>query len=246
MGQGNLERVYRVRHHSSQDSSEGSSNIGPKSQWVHLLKLKNSHTHKRGQCGSSNGRTLNNNGNSHSNDHSKVSVDISGLVDDTGRGSEKHLLEKGNKSDEARNEEYQRQEQADTSSHFVIVLVSTILEESGAISGRLVTANKSDFAVRCVDSSVALGGVIFVAAFCLSSGNILDNILIGNDDLVTKRGHNLLDGAFPLLLFTGNFIRKHGLGKVKEVAGDDLEREENGNSKEVEHVVHSRTSKGTL
>ena len=246
MSKGDLEKFNPVGHQGSKDSRDGPSDTGTKSQRKHLLKTDDSHTDQWGEGGRRHGRGLDQHGDEGSNKHCEVSVDVGGLVDDTRRNSHEHLLQDRDETNEAHDQHDERKEEANTSGNLIVGLRGSGLEEGGARVGLLVTCNKSNIAglLGRVGGVLAGNGVVRITAAAL--GNILDDVLVGLDDLGSERRDNLLDGAFPLLAICHLGVTDHGLGEVVEVAGDDLDRQQNSDREEVEHVVDSGSSKGTL
>mmetsp|Transcript_32552 Transcript_32552/g.49810 ORF Transcript_32552/g.49810 Transcript_32552/m.49810 type:complete len:243 (+) Transcript_32552:152-880(+) len=72
----NLQRINTIRHQSRHQCSERCSNVSTKSQWQHLVQWKNSHSNQRSQCRCGDGRRLNEDGESGSNDNCKIPVDV--------------------------------------------------------------------------------------------------------------------------------------------------------------------------
>merc|ERR550539_714475 len=100
MSKSNLKSCFLSRDLSGKQTCDSGTNIGTKSDREHLLKVDNSHTNKWDQGRSSDGRTLYKNSKSSSYRNTDVSVHISCLVNDTGRGSEEHFLQYSDKDNE--------------------------------------------------------------------------------------------------------------------------------------------------
>ena len=156
-----LEGLDTVGHHGGKQGRHGGSNVGSESQGVHLLEVKDTHTNEWGQGRGGDGRRLHENGDSGSDHNGKVSVDVRGLVDDTRRHAQKHLLENGDEANEARDQNHQREEEAHAARHLVIVLIGVGIKESGALVGRLVASNETNlssvFLVGSLGSSHTIG-----------------------------------------------------------------------------------------
>mmetsp|Transcript_14784 Transcript_14784/g.30628 ORF Transcript_14784/g.30628 Transcript_14784/m.30628 type:complete len:332 (-) Transcript_14784:393-1388(-) len=140
--------------------------------------------------------------------------------------------------------------------------ICSILEEGGA-TGCLIASDESNTSAIHTDLFsgilVALAGtvlvvldsiqaqhwIVCVAALYLPGGNILDDILVCLKHPSGERRHYLLDGPLPLLS-VADTVWKHGIGQMVEVMADDLEREENGHTQQVEDIMNSGSGKGTL
>mmetsp|Transcript_18013 Transcript_18013/g.36826 ORF Transcript_18013/g.36826 Transcript_18013/m.36826 type:complete len:292 (-) Transcript_18013:2013-2888(-) len=140
--------------------------------------------------------------------------------------------------------------------------ICSILEEGGA-TGCLIASDESNTSAIHTDLFsgilVALAGTVLVVldsiqaqhwivgvtALYLPCGNILDDILVCLKHPSGERRHYLLDGPLPLLS-VADTVWKHGIGQMVEVMADDLEREENGHTQQVEDIMNSGSGKGTL
>lgn len=209
--------------------------------------MKHSETDERSESRSSDGGGLDKQGDSSSDEHSEVSVDVGGFVDDTSRSTEEHFLKKSYKTQQADDEKHEGKEETDSSGNFVVVLSSSILEEGGAFSSGLVALDKSHLSTSCLgDSSVdAESGVESVAVLNLSGGDVLSDLFVGLDDEVSEGRHNSLERSGPFVAVFDS-LGKHGLGQVEEVSGDGFKGKQNNNCQEVEHVVHGGSTEGAL
>ena len=246
MGKSDLKRLDLVRHQSGKDGSQGSTDVGTKSQRKHLLHLKNTDSDKRSKGGGSNGRRLDDHGNSTSDSDGKITVDVGGLVDDTRGNSQKHALKNSNQTEEADNQHEKTNEEANTSRDLVVSLGGRSLEESRAPVSLLVAADKSDFAglLRWVGGVITLDGVEGITGSSL--GNILDDILVSEDNPCSKGIDNSLDRPGPLVSITDRVLVHHGSGQVEEVSGGSLNGEEQAHIHVVEHIVHGGSGESTL
>ena len=128
--------------------SNGGANVGSKCQWAHLFKAESPHTNQGSQSGSGDGGRLNNDGDASSNGNRNVSIDIRGLVDDTGRETEEQLLENGDDTEQAAKEDHNADKEHDTSRDLVILFSGVGGEESRAVTSLLVAGCKS----KCTNS----------------------------------------------------------------------------------------------
>ena len=246
VGKCDLEGLNLVGHQSSHNGRKGGSNVGSDGEGKHLLDLKDTDSDQRGQSGGGDGRGLDNHGHSATDCDGEVSVDVGGLVNDTGGHAEEHLLEDGDKTDEAEDEHEESKEEAHSSRDLIFLLGGSRLEEGRALVGLLVAANQTDGAslLGGVLRVVTHDGVEGVAGGSLSDS--LDNVLVGDNDFGSEGADDLLDRTGPLLSVTDRALVDHGLGEVVQVSGNNLNGKENTNVHVVEHVVNSGSGKGTL
>ena len=168
-------------------------------------------------------------GNSASNHHGEIAVNVASLVDDTCRDAEQQSLEDRDESREATHEDCQGNDKADPARHLVVLLSGIHLEESGASVGLLVAGNESCLVAT---GRVGVGGVIAlnrierVARTTL--GNRLDNVLVGHNDPGTKGCHYPLDGSVPLFSVPNRVWTHQGLCYLVKVPCDGLHRQQNG------------------
>jgi hypothetical protein len=245
VGQGDLKGIGGGQQ-SGQDGGNGGTNVGSKSQGGHLLKTKNTHTNEGGKSRGGDGRGLDKDGDSGSNKHGNVSVDVGGLVDDTSGSSEKHRVQDLDQSEQANEKDHQTNDENDKSRSLVVVSIGCRVEESRALVGLLDAGNKSNLAsvLGRIVVVQAHDGVVVIAASSL--GDILDNRLVGIDDHLGKRGNNLLDGSLPLVSVLGFDVLDYGIGKVVQVSGCGLKGKKDGNGHEVEHIVNDGTGERTF
>ena len=250
MGKGGLHGGDLVGNEGGHDSGEGGTDVGAEGEGVHLLELDDAHADEGGEGGGGDGRGLDKDGDASADDHGEVSVDVGGLVDDAGGGTEEHLLEEGDEADEANDEDEEGKDEADAAGDLVVVGGGTVLEEGGAEAALLVAGDEAIVALAGVvglDAAGAVDGVVVVAGDgSLGDGDLLDEVLVGLDDAVAEGGNDLLDGTDPLVALLEGLVGEHGLGEVVEVSGGSLEGEEDEDGKEVEHVVDGGTGEGTL
>mmetsp|Transcript_6075 Transcript_6075/g.17049 ORF Transcript_6075/g.17049 Transcript_6075/m.17049 type:complete len:590 (-) Transcript_6075:453-2222(-) len=246
VGKGNLERVNAVRHQGSSDTSHGGSDIGSERKGKHLFQTKGSHTNQRSQGGGGNGGRLDKHGNTGTNSNGKVSVDVSGLVDDTGGHTQKHLLKNGNNTQQACEQHHNGNEENNTSRNLVILGGGILREKGRAVSVFLVAGNQTKLL-----SAVGVGrlantfiGVEFFAVSTL--GNGLGDTLVDNNDALSKGRDNLLDRSFPLFVILDIGVLDHGLGQGVQVSSNGFHREQDSDSHKVEHIVNGGTGKGTF
>ena len=144
--QGNLKRIDIVRNKRSHESRHGSTNVCSKRQRKHLLELQHTHTDEGGQGRCRDRRGLDQDGETSTNKNRQVSVDVGGLVENTGRHTEQELLQNGNKANKTGDQDDESNEEANASRNLIIVLRSTGLEECRAFIRGFIAANKTDFA----------------------------------------------------------------------------------------------------
>jgi len=93
-----------------------------------------------------------------------------------------------------------------------------------------------------IESAIQATRVLF---WCIS-GNSFNELLVRDDDSVTKRRDKLFDGSLPLFSLCGFRVLDHGTSQSIEVSSDDLNWQKDGNSHKVEHVMDGGAGKGTL
>lgn len=243
VGKSNLHGVG-VGKKGGKEGSDGSSNVGSQGDREHLFKTNGIHTDQRSEHRGGDGRRLDKDGDSNSDKDGKVSVDVGGLVDDTGRHTEKHLLEQPDHAEKADEQDDQTNDENGNSGDDIIGLSGTFLEESRAGGGS--AGNKTNGAGLLVLLNTFLAGSWVVILARLSLGNGLDKVLVGLDDLAGKRSDPLLDRSDPLFSVLGLEVADAGTGKSSEVSGDELNRKEDTDSQKVEHIVDGGSSEGTF
>lgn len=102
---GDLESLSTRGDHGRHDGRHGGTNVGSEGQRVHLLKTQDTHADEGRQGRCSDTARLDNNGDTGTNDDCDVTVNIRGLVNDTRRHAQKHLLEDGNEDEQADEED---------------------------------------------------------------------------------------------------------------------------------------------
>ena len=247
VSQSNLEGICALGDKGSHDGGHGSTNVGSKSQRKHLFQSQGTNSDKRSKSGSGDGRGLDEHGETDTEKDGEVSVDVGGLVDDASGGSQKHLLENVNKSKEAEEEDSDGDGKDNKSGDLIFVTISSGLEEGGTLIIVLVTSDQTNLA-SFVGWVVVVGAsnlVVEVRARA-SCSNGRDDLLVGNDNLLSKGGNNLLDGSLPLLSLVGLEVLDTGFGEVVKHTRGTLKGEQDGDSHEVEHIVNSGSGKGTL
>ena len=110
-------------------SGNGGTDVGSKSQRKHLFKTQNTDSDKRSQGGGSDRGRLNKHGNTDTDKDGEVSVEVGGLVNDTGGGSQKHLLKDVDQSEEANEKDSQSNDENNTSGGLVGTRSGINLEE---------------------------------------------------------------------------------------------------------------------
>ena len=222
----------------SKERSDGGSDVRSQSDREHLFKTDNIHTDQRSEDGGGDGRRLDKNSDSDSDKDGQVSVDVGGLVDNASRHTQKHLLEQPDHAEEADEQDNQTNDENGNSRNLVVGLGGIDLEEGRALVISLVAGNKTDLRAG------GLGWVLRVLAddrveivARLSLGNSLDDVLVGNDNLLGKWSNESLDRSDPLASVTALEVADAGSGQSSKVSGDELDWKDDSDSQEVEHIV---------
>mmetsp|Transcript_37548 Transcript_37548/g.82242 ORF Transcript_37548/g.82242 Transcript_37548/m.82242 type:complete len:88 (-) Transcript_37548:1128-1391(-) len=87
MGEGGLHGGDLVGDEGGHDGGEGCTYVGTKGEREHLLQLDDTHTYEGGEGRGGNGRGLDEDGDTATEGHGNVAVDVGGLVDDAGGSS---------------------------------------------------------------------------------------------------------------------------------------------------------------
>ena len=247
MGKCNLEGVGTFGDERCHECSHGGTNVGSQSEGQHLLETENTHTDEGGKSGGSNGRRLDDHRDSSSKDNTQVSVDVGGLVNDTSRGTQKHLLEDSDESKETEEEDTQRDDEDNKSRELVIVAGGFNLEEGGAKAGGLVAIDETTLGAGTLGGVLRIGTVDGVKVRARTTlGDGLDNFLVGDDNSLTQRCNEFLDWTFPLLTACSGCVLDHGSGETVQVTDDNLNGEEGCDCHKVEHIVNGGTGEGTF
>ena len=241
-------------YESGHNSSHGGSNVGTKSQREHLFKTKHTHTNEGGKSGGSDRRGLDNHSNTSTNGNTKISVHVSGLVNNASRHAEEHLLEDGNKTNKTDEDHNDTNEEAHTTRDLIIACRSIALEESGAAQVA-VALDDTGLARQIVIRIVTFDGIKATTIRAAVRSSILLKLIVGDvrsdglvldNDHLSKRLDVLANGSLPSLAVFRISVLGHGLGQMIEVSSDDLQRHKNSNTEEIEHVVARGSSESTL
>mmetsp|Transcript_14840 Transcript_14840/g.35958 ORF Transcript_14840/g.35958 Transcript_14840/m.35958 type:complete len:553 (-) Transcript_14840:1626-3284(-) len=240
-----------VSKKSSQKTSDSGTNIGSKSQRKHLFKTKGTDTDQRSQDRGGDGRRLDQNGDTSSDENGNVSVNVGGLVKNTCGSTHHHALQDLDQSEKADEKKDQTNDERADSRGTVNRFSGFGVEKGRAVWGvsLLVTRHESGLAGKRIRVILAgkssVVGVVGIASG-LSRGDFFGNLLVDNDDALSKRGNKLLDWSLPLFSILGLEVLDTSLGEVEKVSGGSLNRKQDTNGKKVEHIVDSGSSESTL
>lgn len=187
---------------------------------------------------------MNKNGNTDTDKHSEVSIDVCGLVDDTGGSSEKHFLENGHHEEKTDEKNDQSKNENSDPGNLIVPEGCVGLEEGGATIGGLVARDDTNLrtgGVGWVFGILAFNGVVVFTGF--SFGDTLDDVLVGNDDHLGEWSNKLLDRSDPLFTITCTEVSDTKRGQTVEVSGDKFDGEEDSNGQKIEHIVDCGSSK---
>ncbi len=247
---GDLQGLGSFRDHGSQQSRDGSTNVGSQRQGVHLVQMNRTNSHERGQGGSDDGRGLNQDGQTATHGNRHVSIDIGGLVHDTGRQAEQHALQDIHQSQQAGKENDNGDEENNSTRDLVVLGSGIGLEEGGA--GVLVAVARNETNLLALGgggfSWLAKNGIkaITVVTRAGSLGHGSNQLAVGLDDAFSERCNELLDGSFPSFTIRRRGILDHGSRQVTKITGCNLEGEKDAHGHVVEHIVHGGTGKGAF